>query len=220
MNDITINEQATATITVYPTYADGTAVNLTNAGPGTQGSITWVAYNPSNQDAAQIKKDTLTMTIMIGPQLATTSSSSAVAAQKVVHFTKIETFGADSWGRPIPDLAPGDIVVITNEAGVGEFCEVATINVGSKAVTMVNNLSYGHESGNVITRTIPWFSFTLLEGDTILPATKVYGTPIIWQHMAVAKFPEGLSPENIYQEPTTLVLLRGRLFIDPILEMG
>ena len=209
--DLFIDEQESANITVYPTYADGSAVNLTNA------SIKWVA---SFNGIQQIKKDTAQMTIMVGSQLATTSADSASSGQRVVEFTATDDFGADGYGRAITDLVAGDVVTITNDAGHEEYCTVASIDAVTKEVTMVGNLIYSYESGNAIKRIIPEFEFGLLPGDTTLPVTKTYGTPIIWDHMAQAVFPAGLSPGNIYQVGTTLVVLRGRMFISPILDIS
>lgn len=208
--DLFIDEQSTVDLTVYPSYADGSPVNLTNA------TITWVA---SFNGIQQSRKDTDQMTVMVGPQLATTSAALAVSGQNVVKFTKVSDFGADGYARAITDLIPGDIVTIINAYSQQEYCVVASIDPTSKNVTMVDNLVYTHESGNVIKRIIPDFRLRLIPGDTQLPPDKSYGTPIVWEMMARAVFPEGLSPGNIYQEPTTLVLLRGRLFISPILDV-
>jgi len=210
-SDMAIDEQSSANITVFPKHSDGSPIILTNC------SITWKA---SFNGEEKIKKDTAIMTIMIGPQLSTTSAASAAAGQKLVKFTNIDGFGADGYGRVINDLTAGDIVTIINNASQEEYCTVASIDATTKYVTMESNLIYIHQSGNVIKRIVSDFRFGLLPGDTILPPTKVYGTPFVWQHMALATFPAGLSPGNIYQEATTMVLMRGRLFINPIIDMS
>jgi hypothetical protein len=210
-DDMMIDEESSVTITVRPVYADGSPVNLTNA------SITWVAdFNGEEK----IRKDTAMMTIMVGPQLATTSAASAAAGQKNITFTKVAAFGADDYSRPITDLVVGDIITIINSSSQEEYLTIAAIDPDTKIVTMTTNLIYTHDNGSVIKRIISEFTFSLLPGDTTLPMTKTYGTPMIWHHMAQAVFPAGLSPGNIYQESNTMVVLRGDLFIDPILDMG
>ena len=224
VSDFTIDEQSSVNITVYPKYADGTGMDLANVGPGKTGSITWVA---SYNGAQQIKKDTPTMTIMVGPQLTDSSAAPTVAAaprpinsagQNRVKFSAVTGFGADGWGRPINDITVGDSIILINDSGSEEYCTVNSIN--ATVVTMVGNLVNTYETGISINRIANYFTFSLLPGDTILPPTKAYGTPIIWQHMAQATFPAGLSPQDIYQQPTTTVLMRGRLFINPILDMS
>jgi hypothetical protein len=42
----------------------------------------------------------------------------------------------------------------------------------------------------------------------------------VWDHMAVVEFPVGLGPQDIYQVPTTLLAIRGRMFILPIEDMS
>lgn len=207
-SDITIDEGSSVTVTVRPVYEDGTKINLTNA------AITWVADINGEE---KIRKDTAQMTLMVGPQLATTSNGSAASGQKNITFTKVAAFGTDGYSRQITDLIPGDVITIINDASQEEYCTVASIN--GYVVTMEDVLNYTHESGNVIKRIISEFTFSLLPGDTTLPITKTYGTKMIWQHMAQAVFPAGLSPGNIYQVANTVVLLRGSLFIDPILPM-
>jgi hypothetical protein len=217
--DLTIDEQSSVDITVYPTYSDGSPVNLTNA------TITWVA---SFNGIQQVKKDTDQMTIMIGPAMAQytggvyvypTVAATANPDQPVIRFSRISGFGSDAYRRVVTDLIVGNIVSIVNNAGQEEYCTVKSINETTLDITMTSDLVYIHQSGNIIKRIIPQFIFRLLPGDTILPVTKIYGSPLIWEHMAQATFPEGLSPGNIYQEPTTLVLLRGRLYIYPILDI-
>ena len=210
-DDMMIDEESSVVVTVRPVYADGSPVNLTNA------SVTWVAdFNGEEK----IKKDTGIMTCMVGPQLATTSAASAAAGQKNITFTKVDTFGADSIRRVITDLIVGDIITIINSSSQEEYLTIEAIDSATKIVTMTTNLLYTHGNGSVIKRIIKEFAFSLLPGDTTLPLTKTYGTPMIWHHMAQAVFPAGLSFGNIYQEPTTMVVLRGDLFIDPILDMG
>jgi hypothetical protein len=209
-SDLTIDEGSSVYVTVYPTYANGAPVNLTNA------TITWVA---SVNGVQQVKKDSAMMTILLGTQLATTAAASAAADQNVIRFTKISAFGNDVNRKLITDLVIGDIVTIINNSSQEEYCTVASINIVTKDVTMETNLLYTHEAGNAIKRIIQQFEFILLPGDTTLPLTKSYGNAIIWDHMAQATFPEGLSAENIYQEPTTMILLRGKLRIYPILDI-
>jgi hypothetical protein len=209
-SDITMDEQSSMSFWVDTTYPDGTALDLTGA------TVTWVAAINGVQ---QIKKDTPTMLVMLNPVPTTTLSSGALAGQNNIVLTKVAGFGADSWGRPIPSFAAGDTVNITDSAG-GEVNIIASIN--GNILTMVNSLSnaYTTANGAAATMAITSFTFSLLPGDTILPVTKSYGTPIIYEHMAQVNYPVGLSPSDIYQQPTTIVPLRGRIFINPILDMS
>jgi hypothetical protein len=208
--DIEMDEQSTADVTVSPINNDGTAIDLTSAS-----EITWVA---SFNGVQQVKKDLAQMTVMLSAQTSTYPTTEAAAAQKNVICNKVEAFGLDGYRRPISDFAVGDTVVLTNINNQREFCVIDSIN--SKTLTMVDNLTYTYPiTTSTVKKIITSFEFQLLAGDTILPATKSYGTKIIWEHMAQAVFPAGLSPGNIYQEDTTLILIRGRMFVEPILDI-
>jgi hypothetical protein len=208
--DFTMDEQSTLPIVVTTVFSDGTLRDITG------GTVVWKAFM---NGVEQVKKDTATMMIMLTPATATTVYSTADAAQKVMIVDQVAGFGVDDWGRPIADLAVGDIINILDPSTMYmETNYIADIN--STTLTFVNPLAHAYTSAATVTKAISSFEFTLLPGDTILPATKTYGTPIIYQHMAQISFPSELGPGNIYQEPTTVVGVRGRMFINPILDMS
>jgi len=211
--DIYMDEQSSRKVTVNVVYPDGTPRDITG------GAVNWVA---SFNGVQQIKKDTPTMTVMLSPTPSTAFSADVSGDQKNVAVVKVKGFGYDDWGRAIPDFAPGDIVNIADNASHAETNTVATIDTGTNTLTMVNDLVNSYATGDspTVTKIISSFVFYLLPGDTSLPATKSYGTKIIWNHMAQVTFPAPLSPGNIYQANTTVVAVRGRIFIDPILDMS
>ena len=208
--DINIDEQASRLVRVICTNDDGSLMDITD------GTVNWVA---SFNGLQQIKKDTATMMVMLDPQTSTTLSEAASAAQKVLTVDAVKAFGADGWGRPIADLAVGDILTLTN-ASTFEYGTIASIDATAKTITLVNNLTNSYSQNDVVAKIVSSFTFELLPGDTILPATKAYGTAIIWQHMALVTFAGAMSPENINAVSTTVVGIRGRMFILPILDMS
>ena len=207
--DITMDEQTSASYRVITTNPDGSPLDLTN------GTVTWVA---DYHDVQQIKKDVPTMTVMLDPVPSSALTTLASAGQNNIKVAQVSGF-SDAWGRTVPNFAAGDIVNITSTGG----SEVNTIDsVNNLTITLVNPLSNTYTVANsaTITNIIQSFTFSLLPGDTMLPTTKTYGTPIIYQHMAIVSYPAGLSPSDIYQQPTTFVVLRGRIFISPILSIS
>ena len=211
--DIYMDEQSSMNVTVITVYPSGVLRDITGA------KITWIATFNGQQ---QVKKDTPTMMVMLSPVPTSDVASNANAGQKAVVVDQVAGFGGDPWGRPIPDFAPYDIVNIVDEDGHAETNKIATIDAETDTLTMFNALSGDFTTAHTssVTRIISSFTFQLLPGDTILPATKVYGTPILWNHLALAVWPSTLSPGNIYQAPTTIVAIRGRMFINPISDMS
>ena len=209
-SDIYMDEQSSLNVTVIATHPDGSLRDLTGA------NVVWVA---AFNGAQQLKKDIDGMTVMLAPITTTTLADEAIAGQKEVYLNQVAGFGKDPWARPIADFAAGDTITLVNGTAQTEYCTIDTIDSVNMILTMVEDLVYSYNPGDVITKIISSFSFQLLAGDTILPATKTYGTPIIWKHMARATWPSSLSPGNIYQEATAAVVIRGRMFITPILDM-
>lgn len=214
ITDITIDEQSSATVMVTTIHPDGTLRDITG------GVVTWkAAFN----GVETIKKDSGTMQVMSAPQTISFVNANANAGQKDVVMVAVSGFGYrpnDGW--PIADFAPGDIVNIADIVGHSETNVIDSIDTGTKTLTMVNPLANTYDSTDTSTvaKIVSLFSFQLLPGDTILPATKTYGTPIIWDHMAQIVFPASMSPENMWSVPTTIVAVRGRMFISPILDMS
>ena len=206
--DITMDEQTSVAARVMATNPDGSPLDLTN------GTVTWVA---DFHDVQQIKKDLPTMTVMLDPVPSSALTTIAAANQNNVKVAQVSGF-SDAWGRTVPNFAAGDIVNITDTAGDSEVNTIDSIN--NLTITLVNPLSNTYTAAATITNIIQSFTFSLLPGDTMLPTTKTYGTPIIYQHMAIVTYPAGLSPGDIYQQPTTFVVLRGRIFISPILSIS
>jgi hypothetical protein len=182
----------------------------------TNSSVTWVA---DYHDVQQIKKDVPTMTVMLDPVPSSTVVQTAAAKQDNIKVAKVADF-SDAWGRPVADFAAGDIVNITDTAGHSEVNSIASIR--DTTLTMANPLSNSYTVGNTGTaaKIITSFTFSLLPGDTMLPTTKTYGTPILYDHMTQVTYPAGLSPGDIYQQPTTFVPMRGRIFISPVLSIS
>jgi hypothetical protein len=212
--DIHMDEQASLNVFVNTVMPDGvTPRDITG------GSVTWKA---SFNGISQIKKDTSTMLVMLDTAPSSLVTVTANAGQPSIKVAQVSGFAPrpnDGW-RTL-DFAPGDIVNITSASG-SEVNQIATINPGTFTITMVTPLQnqYTTANGAAVTKIISMFMFSLLPGDTILPATKSYGTPILWDHMAQVTFPSPMLPSNIYQEPATLVAVRGRIFINPILDMS
>ena len=207
-SDITMDEQSSMAFRVTTTNPDGTPMDLTN------GTVTWVADFNNNQ---QIKKDMPTLTVMLDAVPATTVASTAAAGSYVITVAQISGF-SDPWGRPVANFAAGMIVNIVSVGGNSEVNTIASIN--NMQLTMSNPLVYTYSNGDAVAEIITSFTFQLLPGDTILPATKSYGTDIIYYHMAQVTYPAGLSPGNIYSVPTTEIVLRGRMFINPVLNIS
>jgi hypothetical protein len=208
--DINMDEQSSPFIQVIATNPDGTPMDLTGS------VVTWVA---SLNGVQQIKKDTLTMQAMLDTAPSTTVADAVTLPSSVLTVAQVSGFPPrpnDGW--PTKDFAAGDIVNIVD----GEMMEVNTIaDVGpGLTLTMVNPLANAYTTSATVTKIITMFMFDLLPGDTILPATKSYGTPIIYQHMAQAVYPGVMSPENIRAIAATFVPIKGRMFISPILDMS
>ena len=214
--DLTLDEQTSWIITVTPTQFGGTVpYDLTGAS-----SVVWVATD--NSGTRQIKKDTATMTVALAPASNTYATAAVAAGQKEVAVAQVAGFGMDEFGQIQPDLVAGLNVNITDSMGQSETNTIASVDSNTLTLTMVNNLvnTYSSEYPAMVATIIPSFSFPLLPGDTVLPATKVYGTQIIWDHLAIVTFPASMSPGNIYAIPTTIVAVRGRMFIRPIMDMS
>ena len=211
--DIFMDEQASLSVTINTVFPDGTPRDITN------GTVTWKA---SFNGVEKIKKDTSTMLVMLDTAPSTVITATAHAAQHDIVVQQVAGFDSrpnDGW--PTLDFAVGDTVNITAING-REVNTIQAINPDTLTITMVNPLANTYtvaNSGNVA-KTITNFWFTLLPGNTILPATKSYGTPILWDHMATVSFEGQMSPENIFSRSTTFVAVRGRMFINPILDMS
>jgi hypothetical protein len=202
-------EQTSLTVNVNPTNPDGTPMDLTG------GTVIWKAFANGTE---MIKKDTPTMLVMLAPITATTLTAAASAGQNNVHLTQVTGFGLDSWGRPILPFTAGDVVTLTNVSGASEYATIS--QVSGLELIMTAPLQNSYAIADACQMIISQFTFQLLPGDTILPSTKSYGTQIVWDHMAVVEFPVGLGPQDIYQVPTTLLAIRGRMFILPIEDMS
>jgi hypothetical protein len=207
--DIYMDEQQTVNVIVNALKEDGTLRDITGA------NVAWVA---SFNGVQKIRKDTDTMTVMLAPQTAVELTDTALAGTYVVPVYAVDGFGYDAYGRPIEAFAAGDIVTMTALA-YNEYNVIASVDADAETITMVNPLLNTYNAADDVAKIISQFTFQILPGETILPATKSYGTKIVWQHMAQATFPSPLSPENIYKAPTTIVPIRGKMFIDPILRM-
>lgn len=216
-DDFHMDEQQTLPITVFAKrQSDDSPIDFTNA------TIKWVA----TKDGSQLtSKDTATMTIMVGPQTASLIQQIDAADPQpgdyVVKVTKVAGFGADGWGRPIADFAPGNYVNIADSAGHQEVNVIARIDPVGMILTMTNPLANTYATNNAaqVAAFVTYFSFTLLAGDTILPATKTYGTEIVYDHIAIASWTSMMSPGNIYAIPASLTVLRGKLYVNPIPDM-
>lgn len=209
--DINMDEQSSQFVAVLATNLDGTPMDLTGA------TVTWVA---SFNGVQQTKKDTSTMLAMLDTAPSTTVADAVTLPSNALTVAKISGFSPrpnDGW--PTKDFAVGDVVNIIDTGGM-EANTIADIDPVNSILTMVNPLTFAYTTSATVTKIITMFMFDLLPGDTILPATKAYGTQIIWQHMALATYPGSMSPENIRALPTTLVPIRGRVFINPILDMS
>ena len=206
--DIYMDEQTSLNVVVNTANSDGTPRDITG------GTVTWKAFA---NGVETIKKDTPTMLVMLAPVTSTLVTSTTNSGQNAIILDKVAGFGADSWGRPIANFAIGDTVTIST-GSISEYNTIAGIDTNT--LTMVNPLSNRYLTGDIVSKIISQFSFQLLPGDTILPVTKSYGTPIIWEHLAIVTFPVGLSPANIYQQSTSVVGVRGRMFILPIPDMS
>lgn len=213
--DIWIDEQTSLAITINTLTPVGEPRDLTGAS-----NITWVAAFMGKQ---KVKKDLKTMLLMLSPQ-STTYFTSGITANTLGPATlnQITGFGNDAYGRPKSSISVGDTLRLTSVNGPTELAKIATLNPNTKVVTFTDPVAntYGTGATNPVTKAISSFEFSLLPGDTILPATKSYRTPVIWEHMALATWPSAFSPGNINQEPTTVVVARGRMFIIPILDTG
>ena len=165
--DITMDEQTSVACRVMTTNPDGTPLDLTN------GTVTWVA---DYHDVQQIKKDLPTMTVMLDPVPSSALTITAAAGQNNVKVSQVSGF-SDAWGRTVPNFAAGDIVNITSTGG-SEVNTIASVN--SLTITLVNPLSNTYTVANsaTVTNIIRSFTFSLLPGDTMLPITKTYGTPL------------------------------------------
>ncbi len=206
--DIHMDEQSSMNVTVYATDTKGVLKDLTGA------SIIWVA---SFNGVQQVKKDIATMTIQLAPAATANLTAEAHVGASTIVLDKVASFGRDAWGRPIADFAAGDFITVTD----GTNSDLMTIqSIEGYSLIFTGTLGSDYQAAATATEIIPSFSFPLLPGDTILPATKSYGTPIIWQHMALASWPAAMSPGNIYQAATDMVAIRGRMFILPILDMS
>jgi hypothetical protein len=205
-----MDEQSSMNVTVYATDKKGVLKDLTGA------SITWVA---SFNGVQQVKKDIATMTIMLAPAATASLTSEAAAGADTIDLDKVASFGRDAWGRPIADFAAGDFITVTDGTN-SDLMTIESIDLSGFSLTFTSGLGSTYQAAATATEIIPSFSFSLLVGDTILPATKSYGTAIIWQHMALASWPAAMSPGNIYQAATDMVAIRGRMFIMPILDMS
>ena len=208
--DIWMDEQTSMQVTVNTVLEDGvTPRDITG------GTVTWKAFL---NGVEKIKMDTPTMLIMLAPITETTLTGTATAGTSAVTLTKVAGFGADSWGRPIADFAVGDIVILTSAGGLLEYATITQIN--GTTLSLTSPLTNSYAAADTCQKIISQFTFQLLPGHTILPVTKSYGTPIIYDHMALVTFPAGLSPGDIYQQPTSVVAVRGRIFIKPIFDMS
>jgi hypothetical protein len=212
--DITMDEQSSMYFNVNTTNPDETPLDLTNA------TVYWVADFHGVQ---QVKKDTLTMMAMLGTAPTTTITTGATVGTKKVTLAQVAGFAArPNDGVPTADFVAGNDVIITS-GGTSEVNTIASIatggNSGTKVVTLVNNLARTYASGSTFKTTIYNFTFSLLPGDTILPTTATYGTPIVYNHQVMVTYPAGLSPGNIYAAETTLFPIKGRMFVNPILPM-
>lgn len=213
--DIWLDEQTSLTVTMRVSTPEGVSLDLTEA------SVTWVATFNGVQ---QIKKTTGNMLVALSAQLETAVAAVTCAGATEVIVSKVEDFPADAYGRVVADLAAGDNIKLTNDYAEYEYRTITAVDKNTKCITLETALDYIYSppyadmTSGTIKRGISSFQFELLPGDTILPATKSYGTPIIWQHMALIAWESSLSPGNIYQAPTTLVGARGRMFISPILD--
>ena len=209
-----MDEQSSANVNVTTIHPDGTLRDITG------GAVTWkAAFN----GAEQIKKDTQTMQVMLAPQTLSLVNATAAVGQNDVVMVAVGGFGVrpnDGW--KIADFAAGDIVNITDIMGNAESNVIESVDAETETLTMANPLAstYTVENTATVAKIVSLFNFQLLPGDTILPATKTYGTQIIWDHMAQIVFPSAMSPENIYSVSTTIVAIRGRMFISPILDMS
>ena len=209
--DINMDEQSSQFVQVSTTNPDGTPMDLTGA------TVTWVA---SFNGVQQIKKDTGTMLVMLDTAPSTTVADAVTLPSNVLTAAQVGGFSPrpnDGW--PTKDFAVGDIVNIVDSGGM-ESNTIADIDPEYYTLTMVNPLANAYTTSATVTKIITMFMFDLLPGDTILPATKSYGTSIIYQHMALATYPGVMSPENIRAIPETLVPIKGRMFISPILDMS
>ena len=208
--DIWMDEQTSMQVTVNTVLEDGvTPRDITG------GTVTWKAFL---NGVEMIKKDTPTMLVMLAPITETTLTGTATAGTTSITLTKVAGFGSDAWGRPIADFAKGDIVILTSAGGLLEYATITQI-VGT-TLTLATPIVNSYAAADTCQKIISQFTFQLLPGDTILPVTKSYGTPIIWEHLAMITFPSGLGPANIYQQPTSVLGVRGRMFIKPILDMS
>jgi hypothetical protein len=203
--DIEMPEQTSKTITV------NTEIDLTGS------NVVWVA---SFNGMAPIKKDTETMMAMLDTAPSTTVYSGGVSAgATTIHVTKVAGFDPrPNDGKPTLDFAAGDQVNIIAANGTHQESNVIqSVNPTTKIITLATPLAYSYIAGDTFVKWITSFTFSLLPGDTILPVTKTYGTAIIGNHMAMAIYQVGLSPGNIYAKDTSLLVVRGRIFLWPIL---
>jgi hypothetical protein len=210
VTDIYIDEQTTLEVNVDTIYPDGSPRDITG------GSVTWVA---SFNGIQQIKKDTDSETVLLAPQTSTYMTSQSLIGQSVLNVNQVSLFGSDPTGRPIANFAAGNIITIVGPT-TSEYNVIRAIDFVHKQITTVSPLINTYPMSTTVAAIISQFSFTLLPGDTILPATKSYGTQMVWSHMAVIKFTSQVGPENVYAVPTTVVGVRGKMFINPILDMG
>jgi hypothetical protein len=202
--DIEMPEQTSKNVTII------TEIDLTGS------DVVWVA---SFNGVQKIKKDTGTMLIMIDTAPSTTVANGVSGGASTIQLVQVTDFPPrPNDGKPTADFAPGDNVTIT-AAGSHEETNVIQ-SIDGTTITLATPLKYAYSEGDTFVRWITSFTFQLLPGDTMLPGTKTYGTPIIWQHMALVTYPGNMSPENMKSAPTALVPIMGRMFISPILDMS
>ena len=212
--DIFIDEQTALRVTVNTIFSDGTPRDITDA------SVVWVATCNGEQKG---RKDTATMQIMLAPQTLTTIRQDVGAGDTVINVAKVATFGVDGFFRPIADFIVGDYVVLTDPVTtLTELAQIKEIDANALTVTLESPTEYAYVSTNGATfmKIISQFSFILLPGDTILPANKVLGTKMVWEHLAMVTYQTTLSPQNIDAIPISVVAVRGDMFIDPIPDMS
>jgi hypothetical protein len=212
--DIIIDEQSTLVVRFSVLNPDGSYRDLSS------GSVTWVASFGGEQ---KIKKTTATMLVSLGLRTQTDTCAGPQIGATSFTVTKVEGFGGN-----YQDFSAGDWIQIANKQGTNnEIVQLESVDTVTKTLHLVTPLTKSYSAcpnqsvtGAWVNRLVTNFEFTLLPGDTILPPTKSYGTPVVWEHMAKVEWAAPLTPGNPNKEPTTMVAGRGKLYIIPVFSTG